>query len=231
MRLRITLPEQHLSDESRTLLQIGLGVIGTMAGLVLGLLVSSAASSYNAQRDELLAASSNVILLDRILAHYGPAAEPSRLALREVVQRTVDRLWPQNGTAPQLNPKAAGGETFFDLLEDLSPRNDRQRSVKADAMVLALNLGQVRWLMYAQSGVSVSWPLLILLIFWFTITFVGFGMLSPSNSTAITALALVALAVAGAILVILDMYSPFKGLVHLSSAPLRAALAQLTSSP
>jgi hypothetical protein len=36
-----------------------------------------------------------------------------------------------------------------------------------------------------------------------------------------------ALAVPGAVFLILEMYSPFTGLIHISSGPLRAALAHL----
>jgi len=36
-----------------------------------------------------------------------------------------------------------------------------------------------------------------------------------------------ALAVSGAIFLILEMYQPYSGLIHVSDAPLRAALAQL----
>lgn len=228
MRLRDALPGHHLSDDSRHLLEIGLGVVGTMAGLVLGLLVASATNSYNAQRAELLQVSANVVLLDRVLAHYGPEADGSRLALRGTVQRTLDRIWPQGGHShPQVDPFASGGDAFFDDIEALSPKNDRQRSLKPEAIGLAIGLGQVRWLMFEQAGSSISMPLLILLIFWFTITFVGFGLFAPANATTVVALALCGLAVSGAIFVTLEMYSPFEGVVRLSSVPLRAALTHL----
>lgn len=226
MRLRNTLPGHHLSDDSRQLLAMGLGIVGTMAGLVLGLLVASATSVYNAQRSELLDVTSKVVILDRILAHYGPAAAPPRAALRVAVARTLTRIWPQED-APKLDPSAVGGEAILDRIENLSPKTDSQRSLKAEAIGLAINLGQVRWLMYTQSGSSVSVPLLVVLIFWFTITFVGFGLFSPANSTVVTALGLCALAVSGAIFVTLAMYTPFEGLVRISSAPIRDALAHL----
>jgi ABC-type amino acid transport system permease subunit len=228
MGLRNTLPSHHLSDDSRHLLQIGLGTIGTMAGLVLGLLVASATTSYNAQRSELLDVASKVILLDRVLAHYGPDTNVARRDLRVVVARALTRIWPQESSSgPQLDPLAARGEAVLDDIEDLSPKSDRQRSLKPEAIGLALNLAQIRWLMFEQSGSSISWPLLVLLIFWFTITFIGFGLFAPSNTTTIVALALCSLAVAGAIFVTLEMYTPFQGLVQISSAPLRDALAHL----
>lgn len=228
MQIRKALPGHHLSDESRNLLAMGMGIIGTMSGLVLGLLVAAATTAYDAQRSELQDVSSKVVMLDHILAHYGAAANRPRESLRIGVNRTLTRIWPQEATAaPELDPSAVGAEGVFDELESLSPKNEAQRSLKADAIGLALDLGQVRWLMYEQSTSSLSPPLLILLIFWFTITFVGFGLFSPPNATVIVALGLCALAVAGAIFVTLDMYTPFQGLVRLSSAPLRDALAHM----
>ncbi len=228
MVLRNALPQHHLNDDSRHLLGMGLGIIGTMAGLVLGLLVASATGAYNAQRAEVLDVASKVVILDRMLAHYGPAANASRRELRVAVERSLIRIWPREKSAgPQLDPSAVGGERLLDELENLSPTDDAQRSLKPEAIALAINLGEVRWLMYEQSGSSLSSPLLVVLIFWFTITFVGFGIFSPPNATVIVALGLCALAVSGAILVTLEMYTPFQGIVQIPSAPLREALAHL----
>lgn len=49
MLLRRNLPEHHLSAESKGTVNVGIGLISTMAALVLGLLMASAASSYAAQ--------------------------------------------------------------------------------------------------------------------------------------------------------------------------------------
>ena len=81
--------------------------------------------------------------------------------------------------------------------------------------------------MYEQADTSVSMALLVLLIFWFAITFIGFGLFAPWNATTIVALALCALAVSGAVIVMLEMYTPFEGFMQISDAPLRAALAHL----
>jgi hypothetical protein len=227
MRLRVALPEHHMSDDSRHLLQTGLGIIGTMAGLVLGLLVASATSSYNAQRGEINDVSSKVVLLDRVLAHYGPDAGASRRILGQTVQRALAAIWPQESSSgPQLRP-LTGAEALLDEVGGLSPKNELQKTLKPEAMGLLMNLAQIRWLMYEQADTSVSMPLLILLVFWFTITFVGFGLFAPWNATTIVALALCALAVSGAVIVMLEMYTPFEGFMQISGAPLREALAHL----
>ena len=198
-----------------------------MAGLVLGLLVASASASYAAQRDELFEVSSKVVLLDRVLAHYGPEAEPARRLLRAGVAQTIDRIWPSGAAAPQLDPLGTRGEPLFDRIEALAPKNENQKALKAEAESVAIDLGQIRLLMFAQAGSQISTPLLVLLIFWFAITFVGFGMFAPGNPTAVVALGLAALAVSGAVFIMVEMYAPFEGIVQLSSLPLREALEHL----
>jgi hypothetical protein len=216
-----------MSEDSRHLLQTGLGIIGTMAGLLLGLLVASATSSYNAQRSEVDDVSSKVVLLDRVLAHYGPEAGASRGVLRQTVRQALSAVWPQEGSSgPGIRP-AAGAEILLDEIGGLSPKSNVQTALKPQAMALLMNLAQIRWLMYEQADTSVSVPLLVLLVFWFTITFVGFGLFAPWNATTVVALALCAMAVSGAVVVMLAMYTPFQGFMQISSAPLREALAHL----
>ena len=227
MLIRNRLPEQHIRDDSRKVLEISLGIIGTMAGLVLGLLVASATTSYNAQRSEVQDAASKVVLLDRVLAHYGPNANLARRTLRISVERALIRIWPREGK-PDLAPLAtAGGEALIDRVADLSPKNGAQVDLKREAFGLVVSVAELRWLMFEQSASSISFPLLVLLVFWFTITFTGFGIFAPSNTTVSVAFALCALAVAGAVFIALEMYSPFQGLLQISSAPLRDALANL----
>jgi hypothetical protein len=228
MLLRGSLPQHHLSGDSKETVKLGMALVSTMSALVLGLLVSSAKSFYDVQSAELNQVSADVVALDRLLAHYGPETKEAREALRVVVVRNLDRLWPperrQTSEAP-LTEKSS--EALFDEIQGLSPKDDRQRSLEAQALSMTLNIGRMRWLMYEQSNASVSKPLLVVMIFWLAVVFASFGLFAPRNATAIASLFAAALAVSGAIFLILEMYMPFSGLVQISSAPLRAALAHL----
>ena len=73
-----------------------------MAALVLGLLVASAKNFYDTQSSDLTQLSANVVLLDRVLAHYGPETKEARDLLRRAVTRSLDLIWHQN---PQHLPK------------------------------------------------------------------------------------------------------------------------------
>jgi hypothetical protein len=143
------------------------------------------------------------------------------------VARSLDLIWHQGQQGSQMAPTAAGGEILYDKIQALSPQNDVQRALKAQASSMAIDLGKLRWLMFEQENTSVSLPLLAVLVFWLAIVFASFGLFAPPNVTVIATLFLCALSVSGAIFLILEMYTPFQGLMQLSSAPLRNALAHL----
>jgi len=61
------LPKGHLSSDSKEVVKLSMGVMGTLAALVLGLLVASAQSSYAARQSEIKQLTAYVILLDLLL--------------------------------------------------------------------------------------------------------------------------------------------------------------------
>ena len=114
------------------------------------------------------------------------------------------------------------------MIQSLSPQNDTQRSVKSQALATGTNLAQSRWLMDAQTTESpIPIPFLVVLVFWLCIIFASFGLYAPGNSTVVATLGVCVLSVAGAIFLILELALPFAGVIRVSSAPLRGALAHL----
>ena len=228
MALRLILPEHHLSAESRDVIKLGMALTATMSALVLALLINSAKSSYDAQRSEVTQISANIILLDRVLAHYGPETKEARDLLIHSVADLTDRIWSENRTgAGKLEPTVAGADAFYDKIQELSPQNEVQRSLQAQALKLSVDIGQMRWLLFEQRGRSIPMPFLVLLVFWVTIIFLSFGLFAPANATVIATLFLCALSVSGAIFMILELDRPFGGLIQVSDAPLRNTIVHL----
>jgi hypothetical protein len=225
--LHAVLPQHHLSNESKDIVKLGMGLVGTMAALVLGLLVASAKGSYDAQSAELTQMSANIALLDRGLALYGPETKETRALLRGAVVRILDQTWSKDGASSSPMAAPSGGEILYEKIQGLSPKNDAQRSLQGRALSIVVDIGKTRWLMYAQQATSVSMPLLVVLVLWLTVIFISFGLFAPFNATVVSSLLVSALSVSGAILLILEMYEPYSGLIQISSAPLRAALAHL----
>lgn len=226
--LRRVLPERHLDHETREVVKLGMGLVGTTTALVLGLLVASAKNSYDAQGTEVTHLAANVAVLDRILAHYGPETKETRALLREVVSRLIDRTWSKDERdAARQAPSEGGGESIIDKIHALRPENETERAFRGEALSVAVDLAKTHWLMYTQQATSVSMPLVILLVLWLTVIFVSFGLFAPLNATALCSLLVSALAVSGAIFVILELYSPYSGVIQISSAPLSSALSNL----
>lgn len=218
MGVRAIIPKHHLGPENSDLIKLGVGLIGTMSALVLGLLVASTKSSYDTKKSELAQMAGNVILLDRILAHYGAEAADARGALRTTVAAMA-------GGANSSNNLEQFGRAA--RVEALMPQTEAQRTLKSQAESLAINLGQTRWLLFAQSGTSISTPFLVIVVFWLTVLYLSFGLFAPANVTAFTTLFVSAVSVAGAMFLILELDHPFGGLMQIPDTPLRDALAVL----
>lgn len=227
MFLRTVLPEDHLSADSKDFVKLGMGLVGTMSALVLGLLIASAKGSYDRLSDDVTQISTTLILLDHVLAHYGPETTDARDLLHRSAVLALDGIWPEHRARPvQLEPTAKS-EDLYDKIHGLSPQNDAQRSRQAQALQLGTDLVQKRWLLAEQSASSIATPFLVLLTFWVTVLFISFGLFAPPNGTVIATLFVCALSVAGAIFLILELDQPFAGVIQISSAPLRNALAHL----
>ena len=228
--LQRVLPQSHLRQESKDVIKLGTGLIATMAALVLGLLVGTAKTSFDSQTNGFQQLATNIILLDRTLAHYGPDAKPARQQLRGTVTSTIERLWPANGShSSELSDSAitADAGTLYDSIRSLSPRDDFQRSLQAQALQIGADLARNRWQLSQPDDGSLPIPFLVVLAFWLFVLFSSFGLFSPPNGTVITVLFVCALSVAGAVFLIVDLDQPFEGLLQVSSASLRNALAQL----
>jgi len=208
--------------------KLGMGLIGTMTAILLGLLIASAKSFYDSQRKEVTDVSAKVVLLDRALAIYGPETKETREVLKRAANRVLQAIWSQDDAANSSTAAPpAGGEMLYEKIELLSPQNDTQRSMRTEALSLAIDLGKTRWLMFEQANSSVSLPLLVVLVFWLTTKFCSFGLLSPRTPVVVATLGLCALSVSAAVFLMVEMYNPFRGVVQVSSAPFRSALANL----
>jgi Protein of unknown function (DUF4239) len=231
MIVRALLPEKHLCTETKDVIKLGMGLIGTMTALVLGLLIASAKSSFDAQRNGMAQLAGNVILLDRALAFYGPDAKDVREELRVSVADFIQRMWPEEdapaGLAQPNSTDAARYARLVEKIQGLKPEKDAQRVWQNQAVKTATDIGAARWLMFAQQGRSIPTPFLVLMVAWLTLILANFALLAPRNVMATLTLMVCALAISSAIFLILELDQPFGGIIQVSSTPLRNALAQL----
>jgi hypothetical protein len=231
MFFRTRLPEHHLNTDSRDVIKLGTGMIATLAALVLGLLISSAKGTFDAINNDLKQVGSKIILLDRTMAQYGPETREARDMLRRVVAATIARMWPTEKdriSVEKAGQSEIGQEDIDRMLRQLSPRNDQQRQLQAQALQISDEIAQARWLFIEYFGQSsFPLPILVLLVCWLTIIFFTFGLFASRNATVIVVLLICAFSAASSLLLILDLDQPFSGLIKISNTSLVNVLAHL----
>jgi hypothetical protein len=228
-RLRRVVPAEHLSTDSKDAVKLALGLVATMTAILLGLLVSSAKSSFDTARSEVMQMAAKIALLDRVLMLYGPQTADARHALRDSVAEGVRRIWPAGGRLPaRLEPNEEMGDAVYVAISRLAPQDEAQRALKTEATTLMVQLAEIRTLVRAQAVSSVSKPLLIALVIWLVVIFLGFSLLAPANATNTLALLAGAFSVACAVFIVLELDHPFAGIVRIPSEPMIRTLEHLS---
>jgi hypothetical protein len=196
------------------------------------MLVSSANSSYQDRKNELAEMASDFLVLDQVLATYGPETQVIQDELRHLAENSLERIWAsQASRRSQLRP-GDRGQVLYHQLQILAPKNDTQTAAKTVAISVADSLRRTYFLMFLKSEQnSLSFPLLAVLVSWLTVIFIGFGLLAPGNDTIIATLVVCALAVSGAIFIIMEMYTPFSGVMRISPLPIHDALNRMGPAP
>jgi hypothetical protein len=224
--LRRWLPDHHLNNDAKDIVRLGAGLVGTIAALVLGLLINSASRSYEAQHDEVRQIATDVILLDDLLQQYGPESNPIRVRLREAVDQMVDRIWSGHGwksLAVTYGVGTMGARVYADI-HALQTETEVKKTIVTQALRMAIPISQARLMLYERSKAGLPTPILVVLLFWLTVLFTSYCLFSPINPTSAVALVLVALSASAALFLILEMGEPFSGLMQISSASIRTAL-------
>jgi len=227
--MRQRLPEHHLADDTKSLVSVSMAVVATVSALVLGLLISNANTSFRALGGDVTTLSAQILRLDNILRRYGPDAYPARETLRRYAEQKTADLFPDDGADVRLdNPSTYELlQGLEDSMLELKPSNARDQWWLSQAMTLAGKIGETRWLLVQQLGQGTPKAFLALLVFWLTLLFASFGLFAPRNLLSGVTLTLCALAVAGAVGMILELEKGFGELVHISPQPMRQAAKAL----
>ena len=208
--------------------KMAVGTVATLSALVIGLLIASEKSSFDTRDSELRQFSANLILLDRQLVQYGPEAQEARELLKRYASHKLDATWKTRASSSATNRDGwLLLEDAQDRVRALTSASDAQRWLQSRALQISGDVAKTRWLLDVQTGSSIPAAFLVLLVFWLAAIFTSFGLLAPINTTVITALFVCALSVSGAIFLIVEMDTPFEGLIQISSEPMCDALARL----
>jgi hypothetical protein len=228
--IRKMLPEHHLAEESKDAIKVGAGMISMMAALVLGLLVSSAKSNFDATNTAIIQGGARVILLDRLLAGYGPETREVREDLRRAVAAGIKLLWPDEPAAKaglQAFEHEAPIERMLEKIRGLKPQTEAQRILQGQALQLGHEMMLSRWVQIEQAQTSLPKAFLVIVLFWLAMLYMTFGLLAPRNATVVTVMLIGAVALATAMFLIVEMNQPMGGAIRISSGPMRKALEHL----
>ena len=229
--LRAILPERHLTEDSRNMVTIGMGIVATMAAIAVGLMIQGAQISFSGQRSDLIEMSAKIVFLDKLLSDYGPEAKDARTALRHTLERTINQFWPKDGSeGAMIGTPESKSETLYYQILSLTPDNDAKRAIRDEALSLTYDLAQARDTIVMGQARSIPKAFLIVLgiiLFWFVAIFFSFGLYAPTNATVLSTLVISALAVTLALFIIMELNRPFDGLLRMPSEPLVEALQHL----
>lgn len=230
MVLRDRLPDHHLSSDSKDAVRLATAVVGTLSALAIAFLIASAKGSFDDAEEELRTSAARLILLDRVMAHYGPELDDTRKLMRDLLDKRLRHSWT-TGEVTQLSEdtgdKYPGIEPVQERLRSLSPKTEAQRLLQTRALDVSGEIAEVHWMMLESGTEGLPVPFLTILAFWLAVLFFSFGLLAPRNGTVIITLFVCSLSVASAVYLIIDMSHPYLGLIYVSDQPLRAALIQL----
>jgi hypothetical protein len=230
LALQRFLPDEHTTGPARDMIGAVVGLLTLLCALVAGLLIWTAYGVYAGQNAAIQNLAAKVVQLDLALQDYGPDANTERLALRDRLARTIDQVWGTRETDANFvaNNFVAAIRLLRDpekAIERLNPSTDEQKQAIAQAKSALEAIGQSRLQMSFALSAPVSYPLLLTVVGWVFVLFCGFGLMSRGGAMPIIALAVAAIAIASAVLMILDLSNPYSGVFRASSAPLEQVLA------
>jgi hypothetical protein len=227
--LHRVVPIGHLTRETYDVVKLGAGMLSVLASLVLGLLISTAKTSYDSADHAVQNYAAELALLNETLRDYGGTASGPRDLLRDYTRRFLTEGWPDDG-----KPSSIDNEDTRALLEHvresiraLKPVDAGQSALQVEAVAINVALLRQRWLIIERQGPKVQRVVLVVLVSWVTIIFVSFGLSAPRNGTIVIAFLVCSLAIGAAIFLILELDRPLDGMMRISSWPVENVLAHM----
>ena len=228
--LQRVLPEKHTTGPPRDMIGAVVGLLTLLCALVTGLLIWTAYGVYAGQNIAIQGLAAKVLQLDLALAEYGPETKAERANLREGLAKSIDQTWGSNESDSNFaaNNFKAAIKVMRDrqkALDSLQPATDEQKQALAAARSTVDLLGLSRMQMSFALSDPVSYPTLLTVVAWVSLLFCGFGLMSRGNVMSVVVMAVGVLAIASAVLLILDLSNPYSGVFRASPTPLKQVLA------
>ncbi|MFC3126933.1 hypothetical protein ACFOD4_17845 [Pseudoroseomonas globiformis] len=224
------LPPEHVTKETQEVIRLCTGSLSVLAALVLGLLITTARTSSDTTTREVQNFAAELVILDGVLRDYGPEADAARARLRAFAQQFKRDIWPGTQHAPAHPSAPAAGamlEEVRRMIRSLVPQAIRAQQLQLQATQSAAQLLRQRQVLIEQDAPTVQPLILGWAVILVTLIFASFGLNMPINRVVLMAFLLSALAIGSAVFIIMEIDSPFSGLLVMSDRPMASALAEL----
>ncbi|MGH7067105.1 MAG: hypothetical protein ACREEU_04885 [Acetobacteraceae bacterium] len=246
MFVKTRLPERHRSRETIDLVTLVVTMLVTFAALVMGLLTYAVKGGFDRDNANVSAVAAQIVQLDQSLRNYGPEAMATRIALRRYTESAIASTWPGEPLPPGVARSTLAVPVMPDRIESprlgavlneigqaiyrLVPQDALHRNLAASCIANYRNLVAARWTLIENARPTISVAFYLVLVFWLVVIFVCFGLNAPRSSFVFIVITLSAVSITSAMLVILEMDTPFSGYIVVSSQPMRNALADIIRS-
>ena len=165
LALHRRLPADHLDTDSKDVVKLVMGLIATVAALVLGLLISSAHRSFEAQGAEVQQIGVHLFQLDRALEHFGTDAIDARKLLQRH-RRRGNRVCRDERRCRGRDQQAAAGAKgrrgrLIDEITICRPGPTHNDTCRVRRCGCFQGLADTRLLLNEQARGWLSWPFLM----------------------------------------------------------------------
>ena len=235
------LSEHHRSRETMELIRLVVAMLVTFTALVLGMLTTSVKSSFDKADSGMKGFAAELIQLDESLRQYGGEAASAREQLRNYTAAVIASIWFEEVTPPSnyypkglphgMSESLALGDKLNQvglMIRQLEPEDALHRQLVADCIQRFNRVTERRWQLIEDAGGVISVPFASVVILWLAIVFASFGLNAPRNALVCVTISIAAVSIASVIYLILDLDSPFTGVIAVSSHAMRGALAHLS---
>ncbi len=168
-------------------------------------------------------------MLDRTLYAYGPEAHEARKLVRHLVEVGIHKIENAvaHGVGEELQRQRSPTEDLYLKILQLKATDRTSVELQNTSISLTKDIMASRWMLYQSLNSTIQLPLLVILVFWLSCIFFNLGLMASLNMAGVSSLFLAALSMSGAIYLTLGFDRPYQGLIKLSAAPFKLALAQL----
>lgn len=220
--LAMNLDEERRSDESKGAITFAQGSLATLSALVLGLLINGANDHHRTQGARMTQLVSGVLILDRHLIDYGPESHAARQSLLHAAEEAEAQIW---GVGEHRSLFRANPGVLAAILA-LQPATPQQAFLQQQSLQQLMEMFRgISSLLTADQGIDSRDLLIATVVVWYALLFFAMGLFARPNIMGVAAVLVGSMAVASAVLMVVELDRPFDGLFRISSDPLHAAIA------